>query len=328
MYALRRRDPIPLAAARRMRDGMPPLGVILAADGDGGLPPLTPGIPKPLLPLVDRPMLDRAIDTIARIGVTEVVVVVGDVLTARCADALAPDGIDVDIVPQLDQRGSAHALSGVGSRLDRRLVAVLAVDAILRDDARASLSTFELTTAAAGIVLAPTDESDARRAVLEDDRITSYDRSSSDGPAGAGLWFLRDEAIAHVRTAVTADPTARLADILGSLVAGGSDVRGWVLEQPRLRIGTLGALLDAQRLLLLERDMESYVATDARVERCELDSVVVSAGAWLRDVTLRRSFVAPGASLEGGCYEDVVVFGDGEVCRRDGARIVRTESIE
>jgi MurNAc alpha-1-phosphate uridylyltransferase len=52
----------------------PTVGMVLAAGRGARLRPLTDTLPKPLVPVLDRPLLDHAIDRLAAAGVTRVVV--------------------------------------------------------------------------------------------------------------------------------------------------------------------------------------------------------------------------------------------------------------
>ena len=72
----------------------PTVGMILAAGRGERLRPLTDTVPKPLVPVLDRPLLDHAIDRFAAAGVARVVVNVhhlGEQIAAHLADRTAPE---------------------------------------------------------------------------------------------------------------------------------------------------------------------------------------------------------------------------------------------
>src|SRR5207247_11441497 len=57
----------------RAHEGTPLKAVILAGGEGTRLRPLTLSVPKPVVPVVDRPFLRHQLDLLARVGVTEVV---------------------------------------------------------------------------------------------------------------------------------------------------------------------------------------------------------------------------------------------------------------
>lgn len=52
-------------------------GVVLAAGDGGRLSPLTQQIPKPLVPVLGRPMIDYTLESLAKAGIRDVIVVTG-----------------------------------------------------------------------------------------------------------------------------------------------------------------------------------------------------------------------------------------------------------
>lgn len=87
------------------------IGVILAAGEGTRLRPLTADMPKPLVEIYGKPILERCFDTLASVGVDEFVVVVG-----YMADSIEEkyggeyDGISVTYAHQHERNGLAHAL--------------------------------------------------------------------------------------------------------------------------------------------------------------------------------------------------------------------------
>ena len=318
---------------------MEPLGVVLTAGLGTRLRPLTPATPKPLVPLLNRPLVGWALGALARLGVREAVVVTspGDEATRRYVEAHAPPGVRAAVAVQREPRGSADALAAAGDALDGRAVAVLAVDSVLTGVDPGLLARFEASRAAAGLLLAPVDDPRAYGvAVLDGDRVAHLEEKPArprSNLALTGLWLLAPAAVERARTAphVNARGEADLTATVADLLAEGADVRGWRHGGEWLDAGTLGALLRAQSRLLAPRgaavDVDASAAvTDstlsgpalvgarARIEASDLASVVVGEGASLSGVTLRRALVAPGASLRGGTRADVVVTPTGEVC--------------
>ena len=69
-----------------------PLGVVLTAGLGTRLRPITPATPKPLVPLLNRPLIVYALDLLASLGLREIAVVVGpeDATTVEVARSHAP----------------------------------------------------------------------------------------------------------------------------------------------------------------------------------------------------------------------------------------------
>lgn len=318
---------------------MEPLGVVLTAGLGTRLRPLTPATPKPLVPLLNRPLIAYALDLMRDLGLHEVAVVVGpeDDRTREYVEANAPLGVRVSLAVQHEPRGPGDAVASVGETLDGRTVVVLAVDTVLTGVDRALLDGFEESGAAAGLLLQSVEDPRAFGvAVLDGDRVVDLEEKPEhprSNLALVGLWVLAPAAVERVRTDpyINEKGESDLSATVAALLHEGHDVHGWLLDGEWLDGGTLEGLLHAQSRLLARMGDEVEVADDAvvtastlhapvrigeeaRVEASDLAETVVGAGATLEGVTLRRALVALGATLRGGEYADVVVTPAGEVC--------------
>jgi len=88
-------------------------GVILAAGKGSRLYPITYHIPKPILPLANRPTMHYAFDKLKEVGITEICIVVGE-NEATMRSALGDGsmyGINLSYVRQEEPKGLAHAVS-------------------------------------------------------------------------------------------------------------------------------------------------------------------------------------------------------------------------
>lgn len=107
--------------------------VILAAGQGTRMRPLTESVPKPMLPVGDRPLVAHTATTAVNAGASELVVVVGyeaDAVRAFFGDEYR--GVPVTFARQDEQRGTADALRAARPHLDGQF-AVLNGDNLYRE---------------------------------------------------------------------------------------------------------------------------------------------------------------------------------------------------
>ena len=295
---------------------MDPLGVVLTAGLGTRLRPLTPATPKPLVPLLNRPLIAYALDLIRDLGLREVAVVTSpdDDQTRGYVEGNAPPNLRVSTAVQREPRGPGDAVAAVGDPLEGRTVVVLAVDTVLTGVDPTLLDGFGVSGAAAGLLLHPVEDPRAFGvAVLDGDRVVDLEekpeRPRSD-LALVGLWVLAPAAVERVRTDpyINARGESDLTATVAAMLAEGANVRGWLLDGEWLDGGTLAGLLHAQSRLLA-RPGAAGVAADAVVTSSTLrDPVLVGAGAVVTSSTLRDPvLVGAGARVEASDLREVVV---------------------
>ncbi|HIP56486.1 MAG TPA: nucleotidyl transferase [Ignisphaera aggregans] len=92
------------------------IGIVLAAGRGRRLQPFTETRPKPLLPVLDKPLIAKPLEMLRNLGISRVVVVVSYMKDAlmSAVKALANEiGIDVVFVDQREELGTAHAVKAV-----------------------------------------------------------------------------------------------------------------------------------------------------------------------------------------------------------------------
>jgi len=125
--------------------------VLLAAGQGTRMRPLTDALPKPMVPVADRPLVAHAADAAVDGGVSELIIVVGyerEAITEYFGDSYR--GVPVTMVTQTEQRGTADAVRAAAPELDGPFV-VLNGDN-LYDDSIAAL--FEEGPAIAAVEVA------------------------------------------------------------------------------------------------------------------------------------------------------------------------------
>ncbi len=327
-----------------------PLGVILNAGMGTRLRPITPGLPKALVPVMNRPLIDYGVEFLERLGITEIAVVVspGDDATLERARAVASDGVVVHEAIQVAPRGIGDAAITPGPLLDGREVVVLAADTLLIGDGGHYLEAFSGSGAAAGLVLARVEDARAFGvAVLDGDRVIDLEEKPAhprSNLALVGLWLLGPAAIERLRSnpVINVSDECDLTGTIAMLVQEGSDVRGWESDGRWLDAGTVENLLETHAQLLATLEACGQVTSDCQVtgpiatgtgvrtrrstlrgpvllgdgsaiEDCHVAHSVVGANATLRGASLERCVVLPGASVDGGTYRDVVITASGEL---------------
>jgi mannose-1-phosphate guanylyltransferase len=151
--------------------------VILAGGEGTRLRPLTLSLPKPVVPVVDRPFLRHQLDLLATIGVREIVFSVAyrpERIEAVFGNGSA-FGVKIHYAVEDPPLGTGGAVRNALSFLDERTV-VLNGDVLTDVDLQAVVARHEATRASATLVLAPVPNPSAYGLVetAEDDRVLRF----------------------------------------------------------------------------------------------------------------------------------------------------------
>jgi mannose-1-phosphate guanylyltransferase len=145
--------------------------VILVGGEGTRLRPLTSTVPKPVVPLVDRPFISFMLEWLCAHGVDDVIMSCGFLATSVrnvLGDGSAY-GIRLRFVEEPDPRGTAGALKFAESMLDERFL-MLNGDVLCDIDLTAQIAQHERTGAKATLALVPVEDPSAYGLVhLEDD---------------------------------------------------------------------------------------------------------------------------------------------------------------
>ena len=109
------------------RQGDRIVGVILAAGKGTRIYPFSETIPKPILPVCNRPLMELQVDMMRQHGVSEVIVVIG-YLGYQIVDAVGNsplEGVSIRYVEQKENLGLAHALGRLESHIDTPFILFL-----------------------------------------------------------------------------------------------------------------------------------------------------------------------------------------------------------
>jgi len=87
--------------------------VIIAAGKGKRLNPITSTIPKPMIPLGGKPLLEHSILNLRGVGITEILIIVGykeEIIKNYFGDGLSNFNVKIEYVTQLEHLGTAHAV--------------------------------------------------------------------------------------------------------------------------------------------------------------------------------------------------------------------------
>jgi glucose-1-phosphate thymidylyltransferase len=153
-------------------------GVVLAGGLGTRLGPMTAVVNKHVLDLFDEPMIHFPIRSLARAGVTDIVVVVGrhgDQIEQLLGDGSAL-GVGIAYAHQEGEGGIADALAHARGEVGEGPIVVILGDQVYQDDLTPYIEAFQRRPAGARILLKQVE--DARRfgvAVVDGDRVTAIE---------------------------------------------------------------------------------------------------------------------------------------------------------
>jgi len=270
--------------------------VIIPLAGKGTrLRPHTHLVPKPMLKVAGRPVMDWVMDRIAGLDVTELIFITGHL--KETVEAYSKDryGIPCRYIEQKVQDGTAGAINLARPHVTGPVL-IIFVDTVFEAD----LSLINRTDAD-GIIWAKEVEDYQRFGVVVTDadgymtRIVEKPSTPISKLANIGLYFIRDVAalwagIDHVLASPANKGEFYLTDAFQQMIEGGrrilaAEVGGWY------DCGAPGTLLETNGILLAR----------GAARRREFPGVVVVDPVYIEDgVSIERSTVGPNVSIEAG----------------------------
>ena len=279
--------------------------MVLAAGLGTRLRPLTEELPKPAVPVANRPLLAHALDVVRARGGERVVV-----NAFHLADRLATvarahgEGLDVHVLREGTLLGTGGGIRNARELLLERgadTVVVLNSDILFEPDLGAAMETHRRLGAIATMVLRSDPEA-ARYGAIEIDETARVRRLLGD-PSEVPVptlpfMFTGVHVLSRAAFADLPESGCIVRHAYRSWVDRGAVVAGHVDESPWRDLGTLEAYLEAN--LAAARDAGgALVAPSARLGRgATLREVVVGEGAEIgAAVTLERTVVWAGARV-------------------------------
>jgi len=289
-------------------------GVILAAGKGTRIQPLSEHLPKPLLPILDKPLLVWQIQEMRGLGIRDIVIVIGH-LGHHVVNELgngSAHGVNITYVEQQEMLGIAHAVAQLTPYIDRPFLLFLGDIFFETSDLSTMIELFE--PEGVGGVLAVKRESDIDAirknftVTLDDagfvERVIEKPLNPTTDLKGCGL-YLFDNSIfdAIRRTPRTAfRDEYELTESVQIFVDQGAGVVPALVVENDLNLSTGRDLLDINLHVMKSAGHDNWIAESATVDAdAELNSVVVMADAHVSALAqLEECLVLPGETVPPG----------------------------
>jgi dTDP-glucose pyrophosphorylase len=290
------------------------MGVILAAGKGTRMRPFSERWPKPVLPVLGKPLMAYQLEMMAGLGIRRVVVVIGH-LGHEVVRALGDGkqfGVTIQYVEQEEMLGIAHAVSRLEAHVDRPFFLFLGDIFFVTENLAAMRDRF--VDGGLGGVLAckrePNLEAIKRNFVVLTDergvvhRVIEKPRHPRTDLKGCGI-YLFDQAFfdAVRRTPRTAMRNEyEITDSIQIFLDDGYKVEAAEVVRADMNVSYPHDLLDLNLLLLQQSGKPEWRAPDVRVARgSTLTQCVAMAGATVGEgCELHECLLFPGAAVPAG----------------------------
>ena len=297
-------------------------GVILAAGKGTRMRPFSERWPKPVLPVLGKPLLAYQLEMLAAIGVKDIVVVIGHLghEVVRTLGDGSKFGVRIRYVEQEETLGIAHAVSRLESHVDRPFFLFLG-DIFFTIENLDAMADSLRTRRAHGVLACrrePDLEAIRRNFVVhrgEDgfvQRVVEKPRHPRTDLKGCGI-YLFDMAFfdAVRRTPRTAMRNEyEITDAIQIFLDDGYKVEAAEVVVEDVNVSYPPDLLDLNLRLLERQGKESWVGANVQVaSSAQLDRCILMEGAVVEgDARLQECMLLPGSKVAAGRSATRVIF--------------------
>jgi mannose-1-phosphate guanylyltransferase len=288
--------------------------VVLVGGEGTRMRPLTETIPKPLIPLVDRPFLHHVLDHLARHGVGEAILSSSHLEPSFASFLRDREGRSPAItwVTESTPLDTAGAIANAARHLDAAYL-VLNGDILTDLDLTALIAFHRDHQAVATITLSPVEDARPYGLVAMDDggRVLEFREKPAElvpGTINAGTYVLEPEALASV---VPGERVNIERVVFPKLIAGGAPVFGHESPAYWMDLGTPEKYLRAT-FDVLEGRVSGLDYASPHVDPSARISLMAHLGTWV--------VAGPGSAIEAGAEVEDSVLLSGAVVE-EGARV-------
>lgn len=302
-------------------------GVIMAGGRGTRLQPLTDHRPKPMVPLLGRPVIDYVKEAMLDAGVSELVVTTGYRGEDLAAHVMTWSQEDVNA--RVNRESTPMGTAGSVRLLAEELTSTFFVgsgDGVSTLDLGALLDHHRATGAALTIGLVEVDDpssfgivglGETNDAEVDGNLRRGFVRRFAEKPApeeafsrliNAGVYILEPEALAMVPAGAKYDFSR---DLFPAMLDAGLPVAGLMLEGLWFDIGEPHHLLDAQAALLGGQEAFLHEGASVAEGAFVASSLLMNDARVASGATVQSSILGVGAIVEEGANVAYSVVGDG-----------------
>lgn len=300
------------------------LGVILAAGKGTRILPFSERYPKPILPILGKPLIQHQVERLRDVGVRRVIVVIGH-LGFEIVRTLGDGrdlGVQIEFVDQGPTLGIAHAVSRLEGKIDRPFMLFLGDIFFLHDDLHSMLGMLGQDDVHGVLAVKEEPSVEAIRrnfVVLEGEdgfvkRVIEKPQYPSSRLKGCGLYLFDpmffDAVRRTPRTAMRDE--YEITDAIQIFLDDGHKVKAARVVQDDLNLSYPADLLDINLKLLGDKNKIGdavQLAQGCTVERSVLmDGVTVE-----HPISIRDSLIFPGVTVTGSTDLHRVIVTPGDI---------------
>ena len=291
-------------------DAAVPAAIILCAGFGTRLRPLTDELPKPLVPVGDRSILQHALASLVAAGVTDPIINVHH-LPQQFARTLAGLALDVRVVVEAEIRGTAGGVAGARAHLSSAPVLVWNGDILVAPPIDQLVSACEPHSFCLGVAPRPLGEGTVG---LDIEGNVVRLRGERFGEEVRGGDYVGVLTLGAKMLESLPERGCLFGDAALPLLRAGGRVRSVPVTTPWTDAGDARSLLSANLEWLRTRGIESFEAAGSAVARgVDLREALVGAGARVEGRgRLERCVVCPGATARAP-LRDAIVAPSGRV---------------
>ena len=248
--------------------------VILCAGKGTRLYPVTLTMPKPLVPVANKPLLQYAIDTLTKMGATEIGLVVDSLdspIRERLGDGKDTVGVPLTYIAQTNPKGLAHADKLCQPFVGDEPFIVYLGDNVFQDRMDVLYQQFQETGASAALALTEVPNPSAFGiAELDGGKIVRLVEKPKDPPtnlAVAGVYVFRADifdAIDHIKPSWRNE--LEITDAIQYLLDQGKSVIPYIVNGWWIDAGKPDSIMLANQLILEQLPFTPVDLQDPRVE--------------------------------------------------------------